>query len=93
MHGRIIRRAAAAAVAMLAFAGPAAAQTINQGPPGITTDATAGAAMVASTAASCTLRSVAIGDGRNNRSVDDPPSGTPSSRCRARNPAATDTTT
>ena len=40
MQGRIIRRVAAAAVAMLAFAGPASAQTIDQGPSRITTDAT-----------------------------------------------------
>src|SRR5262245_12927375 len=40
MHGRIIRRALAAAVAMLAFAGPASAQTIDEGPARITTDAT-----------------------------------------------------
>ena len=40
MQGRIIRRALAAAVAMLAFAGPASAQTIDQGPSRITTDAT-----------------------------------------------------
>ena len=32
MHGRIIRRVLAATVAALAFAGPAAAQTIEQGP-------------------------------------------------------------
>ena len=36
MHGRII---SAAVAALLAFAGPAAAQTIEQGPSRITTDA------------------------------------------------------